>query len=47
MIIESLDRIGFTGPVYPINPKHETLFGRPCYPSVADLPGRSTCWRCA
>ncbi len=38
MIIESLDRIGFPGPVYPINPKHETLFGRPCYPSVADLP---------
>ena len=38
MVIESLDRIGFPGPVYPINPKYGTLFGRPCYPSVADLP---------
>jgi acyl-CoA synthetase (NDP forming) len=38
MIIESLDRIGFTGPVYPVNPKYETLFGRTCYPSIADLP---------
>src|SRR5260370_36954911 len=38
MVIESLDRIGFRGPVYPINPKHETLFGRPCYASIPDLP---------
>jgi acyl-CoA synthetase (NDP forming) len=38
MVIESLDRIGFPGPIYPVNPKYETLFGRPCYPSVADLP---------
>jgi len=38
MIVESLDRIGFPGAVYPINPRHQTLFGRPCYPSIADLP---------
>lgn len=38
MIIESLDRIGFPGPIYPVNPKYQTLFGHPCYPSVADLP---------
>jgi acyl-CoA synthetase (NDP forming) len=38
MIIESLDRIGFPGPVYPINPRHQTLFGRPSYPSIDDLP---------
>jgi len=38
MVIESLDRIGFVGPIYPVNPKYETLFGRRCYPSVADLP---------
>ena len=38
MIIESLDRVGFPGPIYPINPKHEKLFGRPCYASIADLP---------
>ena len=38
MIIEGLERMGFPGPVYPINPKYESLLGRPCYPSVADLP---------
>ena len=38
MIIESLDRIGFPGQIYPVNPKYETLFGRACYPSIADLP---------
>jgi acyl-CoA synthetase (NDP forming) len=38
MIIESLECIGFPGPIYPINPRYETLFGRRCYPSIADLP---------
>ena len=38
MIIESLDCFGFPGPVYPINPNRETLFGRPCYPSIDELP---------
>jgi acetate---CoA ligase (ADP-forming) len=37
-LIESLDRLGFAGPVYPINPKYDTLLGRRCYASVADLP---------
>ncbi|HXH82744.1 MAG TPA: CoA-binding protein, partial [Candidatus Tectomicrobia bacterium] len=38
MLIESLDRMGFPGEIYPINPKYETILGRPCYPSVAELP---------
>jgi acetate---CoA ligase (ADP-forming) len=38
MIIEGLDRIGFSGAVYPINPKYERLLGRRCYPSVTELP---------
>jgi len=37
-IVENLDRIGFTGDVYPINPRYETLLGRRCYPSVEALP---------
>jgi acetate---CoA ligase (ADP-forming) len=37
-VVEALDGIGFQGPVYPINPKYETLLGRRCYPSVAALP---------
>src|SRR5436190_409526 len=37
-IVEAIDAIGFTGEVYPINPRYDTLLGRQCYPSVADLP---------
>ena len=38
MIVQSLERIGFPGAVYPINPKYETLFGRRCYASLGELP---------
>jgi len=37
-IVENLDRIGFAGPVYPINPKYDNLLGRRCYASVEALP---------
>ncbi|MEY8040353.1 acetate--CoA ligase family protein [Saccharopolyspora cebuensis] len=30
---------GFSGPVYPINPRHREIGGLPCYPSLAALPG--------
>lgn len=29
----------FSGVVFPVNPKHETLFGRRCYPSIVAVPG--------
>lgn len=29
---------GFTGPVYAVNPTHKQILGRPCVPTVADLP---------
>ncbi|MFH1610212.1 MAG: acetate--CoA ligase family protein [Candidatus Bipolaricaulota bacterium] len=28
----------FPGPVYAVNPKYEEILGRPCVPTVADLP---------
>ena len=37
-LVEALDAIGFRGEIYPINPRYETLLGRRCYASVADLP---------
>jgi acyl-CoA synthetase (NDP forming) len=37
-IVENLDRIGFRGDIYPINPRYETLLGRRCYRSVEELP---------
>jgi len=29
---------GYQGPVWPVNPKYETLAGRPCHANVAELP---------
>lgn len=34
---------GFAGKVFAINPKYQTLLGRPCVPSLADLPERPDC----
>jgi acyl-CoA synthetase (NDP forming) len=33
----------FTGKVYAINPKYQSLLGRPCVPTLADLPERPDC----
>jgi acyl-CoA synthetase (NDP forming) len=33
----------FTGKVYAINPKYQTLLGRPCVPSLADMPESPDC----
>src|SRR5438105_466461 len=37
-LIASLDRIGFSGRVFPLNPNYASVLGRDCYPSFADLP---------
>jgi acetate---CoA ligase (ADP-forming) len=37
-IIESLGAIGFTGPIYPVNPKYPTVLNLTCYPTLTDLP---------
>jgi acetate---CoA ligase (ADP-forming) len=37
-LIASLDRIGFTGAIFPINPNYSSVAGRQCYSSVAELP---------
>jgi acetyltransferase len=31
-------RLGFAGPLFAVNPRHTSLFGVPCVPSVSDLP---------
>lgn len=35
----ALAAVGFAGDVHLINPKRDTIFDRPCYPSLADVPG--------
>ena len=37
-VMESLGAIGFTGPIYPVNPKYPTVLNVKCYPSLTDLP---------
>ena len=37
-LIASLDRIGFDGAIYPVNPNYSAVSSRQCYASLADLP---------
>ena len=37
--VQGLLKIGFPGPVYPINPKLDELLGRKAYPRLEDVPG--------
>ncbi len=37
-LIISLDRIGFAGGVFPVNPNYSSVLGRRCWPSIAELP---------
>ncbi len=37
-IERSLRHIGYDGELFPINPKYETVWGRPCLASIAELP---------
>ena len=35
----NLDALGYEGAVWPVNPGREQVHGRPCFPSLGDLPG--------
>ena len=37
-VIESLGALGFSGPIYPVNPKYPTVLNHVCYPTLTDLP---------
>src|SRR6516225_10888965 len=37
-LIASLDRFGFSGPIFPVNPNYPTVLGRRCYANIAELP---------
>lgn len=37
-VIEHLIHHGYSGTIYPINPKYQTVHGRACYPDLAALP---------
>jgi acetate---CoA ligase (ADP-forming) len=37
-IERSLQHLGYDGALYPVNPKYDTVWGRPCLARVTDLP---------
>jgi acetate---CoA ligase (ADP-forming) len=37
-VIESLGAIGFSGAIYPVNPKYQTVLNHVCYRSLTELP---------
>ena len=37
-VIEQTRKFGFNGPIWPVNPRRDSMAGLPCYASVADLP---------
>jgi len=37
-MIAELQRGGFEGAIYPVNPGYTDVAGLRCYPSIADLP---------
>jgi acetate---CoA ligase (ADP-forming) len=37
-LIASLDRFGFSGPIFPVNPNYPSVLGRKCYAGIAELP---------
>ncbi len=38
-VVQQCLKLGFEGPIWPVNPKRVTLAGVPCLPSLDDLPG--------
>lgn len=37
-VIATLERLGYAGRIYPVNPNYTSLLNRPCYARPADLP---------
>ena len=37
-VIKSLGALGFSGAVYPVNPKYQSVLNHVCYPSLTELP---------
>ena len=43
ILFKNLLDFGYAGEIYGVNPRYETLYERPCYPSLGDLPERPDC----
>ncbi|MEO7260083.1 MAG: GNAT family N-acetyltransferase [Jatrophihabitantaceae bacterium] len=39
LVVQNLQRFGFTGPIYPVNPRARSVSATLAYPSIVDVPG--------
>ncbi|MBE7552334.1 MAG: acetate--CoA ligase family protein [Anaerolineales bacterium] len=42
-VYANLRDFGYTGQIYGINPRYNSLYDQPCYPTLSDLPDRPDC----
>src|SRR5262245_63282317 len=40
-VVANLQRFGYTGRIFPINPRYAEVLGLPCYPNLASTPERA------
>ena len=40
ILAQNISQFGYTGKIYGVNPRYESLYDRPCYASLRDLPER-------
>ncbi|HEX9921308.1 MAG TPA: acetate--CoA ligase family protein [Anaerolineae bacterium] len=43
LLFTNLRNFGYHGQIYGVNPRYESLFDQPCYPSLRQLPERPDC----
>jgi len=43
VLYQNLTQFGYEGEIFGVNPRYETLYDRPCYPTLRDLPARPDC----
>jgi acyl-CoA synthetase (NDP forming) len=43
ILFDNLRQFGYAGEIFGVNPRYETLYDRPCYPSLRELPERPDC----
>ncbi len=40
-VVANLQRFGYSGRIFPVNPRHSDVLGLPCYPDLASTPERA------
>ena len=43
ILYHNIESAGYSGKIFGVNPRYETLYDRPCYPALSDLPEVPDC----